>query len=189
MNRALALVAPLLGALVVGCSNEATEAADTSEGAATAEARAQLDAYTGTWKVSEDKSEIRAFPSSIVVTVTDDAVDPTTKETKGTRLRLMSAEHPEVPAVDRAPFVNVDEGKSCSNVDMGGGESVTICHETTLSNGGATLTHVVKITSYQAFILPTGWSTATQVLTLSGGKLHYTYRTDKELTNDVTLTR
>lgn len=180
----------LLGLALVGCSNAAVdEAADSSEGAATAEARADLDAYTGTWNVLEDKSAIRTFPSSIVITVTDDAVDPTTKETKGTRLRMMSAEYPTAPAVDRAPFVNVDEGKSCSNVSFGGGESVTVCHETTLSNNGATLTHVVTSTSYKAFILPTGWSKAKQVMERSGGKLHYTYEVDGEPSNDVTLSR
>lgn len=178
---------------LVGCASTPYEEADSSEGAATAEARTQLDAFIGTWKVSEDASEVKVFPEAVTIAVTDDAVDPTTKETKGTRLRLMDAEHPQAPAVDRAPFVNVDEGKSCENVTMGLGESVTVCHTTTLSNAGHTLTHKVKLTSYKAFVFPTGWSEATQVLSLSGSgaeaKLHYTYGYDGTPSSDVILTR
>lgn len=130
--------------------------ADAAEGAATAKARADLDAYTGVWKVEADRSDVQVFPEAVAVTVVDDAVD---------------------------------EGESCENVKMGGGESVTVCHETTLSNGGATLTHTVKLTSYAAYVFPTGWSEATQVLTRSAGKMHYTYEVDGASSSDVVLVR
>jgi hypothetical protein len=183
MKRALLFLA------LLGCSQAAVEDADSSEGAATAEARASLDAFTGTWNIERDDSAIKRFPAAVEITVTDDAVDPTTKETKGTRLRIMTAEDPTVPAVDRAPFVNVDEGKSCSNVDMGGGESLTICHDTKLASGGAMLTHTVTTKGYKGYIFPAGWSSATQVLTVSGKHMHYTYEVDGKRSNDVLLTR
>lgn len=186
MKRAPLLVA--LHLVAVGCTN-ASAPVEEAEGAATAKARADLDAYTGVWKVEADRSDVKVFPEAVAVTVVDDAVDPTTGETKGTRLRMMRVDEPAVPAVDRAPFVNVDEGESCENVKMGGGESVTVCHETTLSNGGATLTHTVKLTSYAAYVFPTGWSEATQVLTRSAGKLHYTYEVDGAPSSDVVLMR
>lgn len=185
MNRALLSLVTIVA--LVGCSNAAVEEADSSEGAATAQARAKLEDYTGTWKVERDDSEVKVFPDAVTITVVDDEVDPTTKETTGTRLRMMRVDAPTVPAVDRAPFLNVDEGKSCENVSMGGGESVTVCHQTSLA--GNVLTHKVKLTSYKAFVFPTGWSEATQVLTLSGGKLHYTYEIDGEPSSDVTLVR
>lgn len=180
----------LLALAAVACSNAPIEeASDSSEGAASAQARAKLDAYTGNWTVEKDDSDVKVFPEKVLITVVDDEVDPTTKETKGTRVRIMDADAPTVPAVDRAPFINVDEGKSCENVSFGGGESATVCHETTLSNGGHTLTHTVKVTSYAAFVFPTGWSTATQVLSLSGEKLHYTYTIDGKPSSDVILAR
>jgi len=184
--RHLLALAPLL---LLACAAPAEDEAASSEGAATAQARAQLEDFTGTWTIQTDASEVKAFPAKVTIAVSDDSVDPTTKETIGTRLRIMRVDAPTVPAVDRAPFVNVDEGKGCESVYMGGVERVSVCHTTTLSHGGKTLTHSVTLTSYQAFVFPTGWSTATQVLAIEGDKLHYTYTIDGTPSGDVILAR
>ncbi|MBX3226162.1 MAG: hypothetical protein KIT84_28685 [Labilithrix sp.] len=182
------LLAPLL-LLAAACVSTNDDEAGSSEGAATAEARASLDAFTGRWRVESDASEVKAFPAEVLIVVTDQAVDPVTKTTKGTRLRIMRVDAPNVPAVDRAPFLDVDEGKDCENTSLGGGESVTWCHETTLTNGGKKLSHTISGRSWTGYIFPSGWSKATQVLALEDGKLHYTYEIDGEPAGDVTLVR
>jgi hypothetical protein len=179
----------LIAFAAVGCaSSSAPESTDTGTGAATAEARSELDAYTGVWKVETDNSLIKVFPSAINVKVTDDAVDPVTHDTKGTRLQMLTTDT-NINAVDRAPFINVDEGKSCESVSFDTGHSLGICHETHLSNNGHTLTHTVTTTEYKGWIFPAGWETATQVIELSGDKMHYTFTVDGELDNDVMLSR
>ncbi len=161
----------------------------SAEAAQTAEARLELTRLEGEWVVEERTLELSPVPERVRVSIGDRSVDPTTGATQGTFLRIMRVDVPTVPAVDRAPFLDVDEGRKCENVAFAGASSATICHTTTLA--GNVLTHTVSVTEWTGWILPTGWSKATQTLTLdpSRAKLRYTYDIDGELSHDVTFRR
>lgn len=177
----------LLSSLVACTANEASDPTESGVAAATATTRAKLDDFTGRWDVATRTFENYPMPEKIRIDISDETVDPATGSTKGTKLRLLEADSP-IPAVDRAPFLNVDEGQSCENISEGGGSSLTICHETTLRGG--VLSHTVSARSWTGYVFPSGWSKATQTLELSSaGQLHYKYVVDGQLSQDVTMKR
>jgi hypothetical protein len=182
--------ASVFSTCALGCSEAARDETGSAQGAATAKARTQLQAFQGIWRIDVDYSKTPILPERISIEVTDDAVDPTTGATKGTRLRLMRPDS-NAPAIDRAPFIDVDEGKACENVGMGGGSSITVCHETTLSNGGRNLTHTVTMRAWEGYVFPGGWSEARQDLLLEndGTVLHYNYVIDGVQSTNVDLIR
>jgi hypothetical protein len=187
LNLRTALLASMftLGVFASGCSNGDDDTGSASAGAS-AEARAKLSEFAGTWTVAERKVEAVPMPDRVLVTVTDEGVDQTTKVTKGTRLRLMREDTPSAAAVDRTPFDDIDEGEQCKTDDLGEGRGVKACHDSRLE--GNALSHRVTTTA-TAPNQPERPSTATQTLTLEAGKLHYTYAINEDVVDDVFLTR
>ncbi len=175
----------LLGA---GCAadpeDDADASAESSEAAATSSALAEM---AGTWRLHSTRLAARAdeLPSEIVVDVQSDARGPD-GEAWGTTLTLMRGDAPGLRLRDRAPFHRVGQRRACDSVAMGGGKSLSICHESRLS--GDELVHAVSTRAW-TYVVPGESSEARQSLALVGGSLRYRYEIDGETVEELFFTR
>jgi hypothetical protein len=178
----------LVALSAVGCAAEPEDADQgdtvTSEAAATSSALVEM---AGEWRFHSTRLAARPedLPSTVRVELTADARGPD-GEAWGTTLRLMRGDAPTLELRDRAPFHRVGERRACENLPMGGGKSLSICHESRLS--GAELVHSVTAREW-TYVVPGGASEAKQFLALVDGKLRYRYEVDGEVVEELLFTR
>lgn len=171
-----------------GCAAESADADDAvveSEAAVTTPASA-LAAFEGRWTFHSSRLEMPRDLGEAVRVAVDPAARGPDGEAWGTTLTLYRVDHPTVRLRDRAPFARVGEKRDCSNVKMGGGKSVTICHEARLE--GAELVHTVTMRDW-TYLIPGSSSSATQRLSIEGSRLRYRYEIDGELVEDFVFAR